>query len=196
MRVLIAVTAVALAVAPVACGGSAKETAPPQSGNGATLLLGPGGAQALSVPYAPAGTRFDVRLDEPIDTRLNSAGQRITATLMQPIVASDGTVFIPQGTQIEGAISSIGTTGGPHIALEFDTAKLPGGEITLGTRIVSAQQSTYRTLPGPAGVTNAQPPGTDGGAPASQPSLQLMMPSGATVQLALTRPIVLGSGGR
>jgi hypothetical protein len=173
-----------------ACENSPQSSAPPQAPttNGAAVVE-PNG-QPSSAPYAATGTTFEVRLDEPIDTSLSHAGDRITATLSAPITTSGGTTLIPVGTRVEGHVVSIDRdTEGPRIVLDFDTMRIGGGLLPVGTRVVSAQQNRYRTVPANSGVTSLQTsPGA--GAAETQGTSQIAMPKGAAVQLALTRPIV------
>jgi hypothetical protein len=143
-----------------------------------------------SMPYAASGTSFNARIDQPLDTRIASAGEHISATLIQPIKGSDGSVLVPEGTRIEGKIASIEHTDGPHMTLTFDTLQLKGGTAPVGVRVVSAQQSEYRAVPADAGVTSLQP----GAPPTAQGTLQLSMAKGAVIQLALTRPIIQVKG--
>jgi len=172
------------------CAGS-HGASQPQAANGAAVLMHKG--TIASVPYAAPGTVFDVRLDQPIDTRLSTPGQPISATLAQPIKASDGSVLVAAGTRIDGKVAGIGHANGPHVVLAFDALRLRGGMLPVGVRVLSAQQSSYRYLPAGTGVTSMQAP-QPGEAPSRQGTTEISMPQGAIVQLALTRPIIEGKG--
>jgi hypothetical protein len=174
-----------LALVATGCAGASKGVTEPQAANGASVLTRSG--KAASVPFAAEGTAFQARLDQPLDTRLSSPGQRVSATLTQPIRGSDGSVLVPAGAQLEGKIASIDHVNGPNIVLAFDSVKTRSGTIPIGVRVLSAQQERYRTVPN-TGVTSMQP-SAEG---KKQGQEQLSMPKGATVQLALTRPIIQG----
>ena len=58
---------------------------------------------AVSPITMPAGTVFEVRLAETLDTKHNRAGDRFNATLMKPIFVNRDTV-IPRGTVFSGHI--------------------------------------------------------------------------------------------
>lgn len=121
-------------------------------------------------------------------------GEPISATLDDPILASDGKVLVSAGTKLEGQVAAVDHVHGPRIELAFDSLALEGGRAPLGVRIVSAEQSRYRAIPAPSGVTSAQPPAQ--GQPeqptavGAQSSEQISMPRGAALELVLTRPIV------
>ena len=51
----------------------------------------------------PSGTKFTVRIDEPLSSERNQAGDRFTATLMDPVMVN-GTVVIPMGTRVNGHV--------------------------------------------------------------------------------------------
>lgn len=60
-------------------------------------------AQTAPPVTLPAGTRFRVRLLQPLDTRRNHAGDQFSATLDEPLV--DGNqVVVPKGTTFTGHI--------------------------------------------------------------------------------------------
>lgn len=60
---------------------------------------------------APAGTSFAVRVNEEISTRNHSVGETFTATLAEPIVASDGTTMIPAGATVRGQVTDSRKSG-------------------------------------------------------------------------------------
>lgn len=60
---------------------------------------------------APAGTSFAVRLNEEVSTRNHSVGESFTATLAEPIVASNGTVMIPAGATVRGQVTDSRKSG-------------------------------------------------------------------------------------
>jgi hypothetical protein len=185
------VSIVALVLAPglVACGGASK-TAP--SARTAAVVVSPSG-QAVSAAYVAAGTPFDARLDRAIDTRTSAPGEPITATVTEPIRASDGKVIVPQGTQFEGHIAFIDRLNGPRIGLEFDDMVLGHSRVPVAVQILSVQQSRYESSSGaPSGVTNVQPGAPQRPSTTAPMVAQIAIPEGAALRLALTRPIVRG----
>jgi len=58
----------------------------------------------------PSGTRFEVRLADPIDSSRNKSGDVFRATLEQDLLA-DGKVIIPKGSIVTGSMSNIKPSG-------------------------------------------------------------------------------------
>jgi hypothetical protein len=178
----------AAALFAVGCGGASGNAPQPKSVEGNAIAITQHGVRAL--PYAPAGTTFDARLDQALDTRLSSPGERVTATLSQPIRASNGNVLVPAGAQLRGKVAEISHANGPQLTLDFDSVALAGGEeVPVRVRVLAAEQSHYKSLPAPSGVTSmqgpqAQQPGESQGTP------QLSMSKGAALNLALISPII------
>jgi hypothetical protein len=172
--------------------GCASQTSQPQAPvrDGAIALSDQGTAQ--SVPYAPAGTAFNAKLDQPINTQISNPGDVISATLMEPIRASNGALLIDAGAKIHGKVAAIDRTNGTQVQLEFDSLALANGDVPIGLRVVSAQESRYQATPMPSAVTNAQPTGhgAQQGQTAPQPTEQVTMSKGSVLRLSLTRPIV------
>src|SRR5262249_29675391 len=108
MRVRLAhVLASTLPLITVACGSRQAAAPHPAQAirNGAIVVMDQG--HAKSVPYAPSGTAFDASLDQPVDTRLSTPGEAVTATLIQPILSLSGETLVPAGTQLHGRIDAI-----------------------------------------------------------------------------------------
>ena len=175
----------------------ACSSAPPP----AATQPGPGGALAItkksgpvSVPYLPAGIALDATLEQPVDTRISTPGEPISATVNAPIVASNGDVLIPAGARLEGHIRSIQHVPGPSIDLEFDTLRFPdGSNVAISARVMSAQQNRYRALPAPTGVTSMQPGVTEPQGPegtGTGQNVEITIPRGAMLKVALTTPVV------
>src|SRR5438093_2044462 len=55
----------------------------------------------------PAGTIFEVQMTTPVATKTSNVGDKIEATLIQPLVAPDGHVIANQGALIRGEISEL-----------------------------------------------------------------------------------------
>ena len=59
---------------------------------------------------APAGSTFAVRMNQEVSTR-NSPGETFTATLSEPLIASDGTTLIPAGATVRGQVTESRKSG-------------------------------------------------------------------------------------
>jgi hypothetical protein len=55
----------------------------------------------------PAGSSFDVQLTTPVSTKTSNVGDRIEATLLQPLSAPDGQLIANQGALIRGEIAEL-----------------------------------------------------------------------------------------
>lgn len=79
--------------------------------DGVTLHIATGTSK-LAVPQSslqkisgvPAGTRFSVRLLQPLSSRSTKEGMTVKAVSIEPLIA-DGDIFIPQGSIIEGTVT-------------------------------------------------------------------------------------------
>ncbi|MBW8192541.1 hypothetical protein K0504_15990 [Neiella marina] len=94
-------------------GGSApapQAAAPaPQAAAPAPQAAAP---QASSQPaVVNAGTPFTVRTTQKLSTRGNGQGQRFTGVLEADMVAANGSVIAPRGTQVYGRITSSQSSG-------------------------------------------------------------------------------------
>jgi len=82
------------------------------------------------------GTTFNVRLDSPLDTRRNHAGDEFSATLNRPVVVHGETV-IPSGTRFRGHVTEAAASGRlegrPILSLTLDSFRLQGREFPLRT---------------------------------------------------------------
>ncbi|MDT8435618.1 MAG: hypothetical protein RRA92_02575 [Gemmatimonadota bacterium] len=56
---------------------------------------------------APAGTNFDVRLQQQLSTEWNRPGDGFTATLSRPVLDSEGREVIPAGARMQGEIVDV-----------------------------------------------------------------------------------------
>jgi hypothetical protein len=101
---------------PMQPGGVQQQQAAAQQQQAAAQ---PPGVQPPEVPGQPAqqpaiaipgGTAIRVRLNQALDTRRNRAGDRFTATLVDPI-REQGRVVVPRGVTFSGHVTSSSASG-------------------------------------------------------------------------------------
>ena len=99
---------------------------------------------AISIP---AGTLFDVRLEETLDTQRNRAGDRFSATLRNPIVI-DGRTVLAGGTRCEGHLVEAKPSGRfkgrAVMSVSLDSFDLNGRRYTIRTTSVGRQSGRHR----------------------------------------------------
>lgn len=191
--------ALAFVVGTFAACSSSTTQAPSKPPTNGAIVIKPDGAATMA-PYADAGATFAAKMDEPIDTMIDNRGKVFQATLTEPIRAQDGTELVPAGTKLLGHVVSTGTAANPEIVLAFDAMRLSSGDVPIGVRLLSAEQSRYATTPLPTGVSGGTPPAGAPGAqapqgatqqqPVGQQQVRIMIPRGGALRLSLTRPIV------
>jgi len=80
--------------------------------------------------YLPAGTTMNVRLNESVGTVSSKEGDRFTATLVDPVVATNGATAVPAGAVLSGHVSGLHTATLPTeqsvIRLDFDSLTFNG----------------------------------------------------------------------
>lgn len=90
-------------------------SAPPAAGAAKPSASGP---VVTAVPQAPphpaapaevtipAGTSLAVRVDQRISVKTSHAGETFTGEIVQPVMASDGNLLVPKGSQVRGVIDA------------------------------------------------------------------------------------------
>jgi hypothetical protein len=95
----------------------------------------------------PAGARLTATLDQSLGTKVSKAGDTFTATVSQPLNASDGSVVVPAGAKIEGRVTatddSDNATEPALIRLAFDRIRFNGQSYPFTAAIV--QSSAVQT---------------------------------------------------
>jgi len=90
--------------------------------------------QQASISNAvPAGTRFLVRLTQPLSTKDSKAGDHFDARTLEPLVLPDGTA-IRAGAEISGHVDKVESAhavGRAKIWLAFDDISTPQGPLPL-----------------------------------------------------------------
>ena len=62
---------------------------------------------ARSLFAVPAGTTLRARLNQTISSKTATIGQRVTATVIDPVYSSTGVLVIPQGSTVSGRVDSV-----------------------------------------------------------------------------------------
>lgn len=84
----------------------------------------------------PAGTRFRVRLDQDLGSKISQPGETFTATLADPVLV-DGQTVIPRDARVEGAVidaKALGHfKGGALLELRLERIRTPWGSYAVAT---------------------------------------------------------------
>src|SRR5690606_28804913 len=90
---------------------------------------------------APAGSTFSVRLNEAVSTRSHSVGQGFTATLSEPLIASNGTTLIPAGATVRGQVTESRKSGrageDAYIGITFTSVSYDGNTYPIDASTVN-----------------------------------------------------------
>lgn len=110
---------------------------------------------AISAPFSanaktkriPAGTKFSLKLMNPVSTMTNSAGSEFTAILMTDETA-DSDVILPMGSLVRGTIKKIEPakrmSKGAILYLDFDHVVTPNGrQLPLTFSVIGRSDLTY-----------------------------------------------------
>lgn len=111
------------------------------------LVLIPSFAFSAATVTIPAGTKLEVRLEEPITSYSTRKGTKISCILIAPVVA-DKKVVLPMGTAIEGAVIQIHKVGlgfvheTAEVDLDLNRLVLADGKIIpLQTRMTQVENA-------------------------------------------------------
>jgi len=90
--------------------------------------LGTEEAEEITIPE---GTEFKLHLHTTINSKTSKVGDRVLATLFDPVIVEDRDV-LPKGTRIDGYVNEVRSAKrkgkGGYIYVVFDTVELPNGE--------------------------------------------------------------------
>jgi hypothetical protein len=79
----------------------------------------------------PEGTEFKLQLHTSINSKTSKVGDRIIATLYDPVYVYDEDV-LPKGTRVDGHLGEVKPAGrrgkGGYVTIVFDSVELPSGE--------------------------------------------------------------------
>ena len=139
MKHTIIVPALALA-ALAGCSTANVESSPaPNRGNAI-----PADATAL-----PAGTRFEVEMDETVGTENSRVGDQFRAHVNEDVVATDGSIVIPEGANVTGIITGLAEAEGDNpavIRLDFTTLGFAGRTYRLDASITDVDVSIWASV--------------------------------------------------
>jgi hypothetical protein len=102
---------------------------------GGPPLLGAGQQEPATPDVAeitvPEGTEFKLQLHSTINSKTSKAGDRVLATLLDPVAVEDRDV-LPKGLRIDGHVGEVKSAGrrgrGGYLTVSFDTVELSSGE--------------------------------------------------------------------
>ena len=74
----------------------------------------------------PSGTTLDVRLDQEIGTKTSKVGDTFTATVENPVVASNGATAVPVGSKVYGKVTGLDNSdrAGEAAAIRIDFERI------------------------------------------------------------------------
>ena len=157
----------------------------------------------VSGPFAQAGAKFRVKLDDPIGTQLSHPGNTFSATVVDAIVDTQGQVLVPEGAKLSGRIADIEQGVAPKMRLTLLTiGTSKGGDVPIHGRILHAQRMSY---PGePLYTSYAADPSSVGnpwmtydsvlaspyGGSSTVFTREIEMPVGSEMEIEVTRPLL------
>jgi opacity protein-like surface antigen len=104
-------------------------------------------AAALPAETIPAGTQFEIRIQQPISSYSTPAGTKITGILVSP-VNEGGKILVPLGTTVEGSVLRVRRVGlgfaheTAEIELRFDRLVLADHEaVPIQVRITNVENA-------------------------------------------------------
>lgn len=96
-----------------------------------------------NVEQIPAGTEFDVSLDQPLSSRTANVEDRADASTLEPIVV-DGRELIPAGTPVSGIVSEVQSAErvqkDGRLGLDFRSLNVGGGQTSMRASVVSVSE--------------------------------------------------------
>ena len=97
--------------------------------------------------FLQEGTEINLRLHTSVDTKISQAGDRIIATVEQP-VSVDNVEVIPVGARVLGRVGEIQKPGrfgrGGRLVLSFESIEVPGaGTVQISGSLVDLYESDY-----------------------------------------------------
>jgi len=94
----------------------------------------------------PAGSSFDVLMSTPVSTKTSNVGDKIEGTLVQPLVAPDGSVIANQGALVRGEIAELTRASKSRaeedrasVKFAFTSIQTVDGEKSLSTTVTNSE---------------------------------------------------------
>jgi len=85
-------------------------------------------APLRSANLIPSGTIMNVRLNETLHARRTEVGERFTATVITPLVTTDGRTVVPAGSAVSGVVTGVDPSTRPGdiaaIRVNFDRLRI------------------------------------------------------------------------
>lgn len=114
----------------------------------ATVRSSPAPDRANAIPRdassLPAGTTFEVELDQTIGTENTQVGDEFAAHVAEAVVATDGNTVIPEGARVAGIVTGLAEAEGDNpavIRLDFTTLGFEGRTYRLDASIIDVDVS-------------------------------------------------------
>jgi hypothetical protein len=110
----------------------------------------PPGQNTAVIDEVGAGTEIHAALDTPLSSKTSKGGDRFTATVSDPVRASNGAIVIPTGARVEGEVAEsedaktlAALKDKPKLSLRFRDVVLPGGQtLPLTATLVSVHDTS------------------------------------------------------
>lgn len=107
----------------------------------------------ISTPVSPAnarslptGTPMDLTLDESLGTQSSHAGDRFSATVVNPIIAQNGRTVIPTGAKVWGHVTAVtpasNATQTAALVLDFDSLAFNGRNYPFAANVTDTNLQT------------------------------------------------------
>jgi len=94
----------------------------------------------------PSGTTLDIRLDQEIGTKSSKVGDSFSATLVNPVVATNGVTAVPAGSKIYGKVTGLDNSdrvGEPAaIKIDFERIVVNGSSRPLYAKVTATNLET------------------------------------------------------
>jgi hypothetical protein len=134
------------------------EAVPSRPGNSSEVAVPPVRSEAAPVPYTPpapryvvipSGTVVGIRLQDPLDTAVNKAGDSFRGLLEKDLVV-DGNVVAPRGAVLVGKLARVERSGRvegkAQMALELTQMRITEQSYPIQTNLLSFEaESTQKT---------------------------------------------------
>jgi hypothetical protein len=119
------------------------------TGQAAGPSQNPPGPNTAVIDEVGAGTEIHAALDTPLSSKTSKGGDRFTATVSDPVRASNGAIVIPAGARVEGEVAEsedaktlAALKDKPKLSLRFRDVVLPGGQtLPLTATLVSVHDT-------------------------------------------------------